>query len=220
MANLMSQRAYSRHRGCALRAVQKAIEAGRITLVTGPDGKQYVDQVQADRDWDRNTDQAKQTLMHASTGATPAPPSATAPPRVAASDGGPDDDDAPEPEGQSDAYRKARAQREEIRRDRELLELEKLRGNLIALDEVRALAFTAFRTLRDSLLNVPARIKDERPRRWTRCWSSSSSSEKSRQCCPASTWPRSPATRTKTMMKTKHDAPAQVPERHPRCRPP
>lgn len=161
MANLMSQRAYSRHRGCALRAVQKAIEAGRITLVTGPDGKQYVDQVQADRDWDRNTDQAKQTLMHASTGATPAPPSASAPPRVAASDGGPDDDDAPEPEGQSDAYRKARAQREEIRRDRELLELEKLRGNLIALDEVRALAFTAFRTLRDSLLNVPARIKDE-----------------------------------------------------------
>ena len=161
MANLMSQRAYSRHRGCALRAVQKAIEAGRIALVTGPDGKQYVDQVQADRDWDRNTDQAKQTLMHASTGATPAPPSAAAPPRVVAPDGGPDDDDAPEPEGQSDAYRKARAQREEIRRDRELLELEKLRGNLIALDEVRALAFTAFRTLRDSLLNVPARIKDE-----------------------------------------------------------
>lgn len=156
MANLMSQRAYSRHRGCALRAVQKAIEAGRIKLVTGADGKQYVDQAQADRDWERNTDLAKQTLMHASTASGPA-----APPAVDAPEGGPDDDGQVEPEGQSDAYRRARAQREEIRRDREMLELEQLRGNLIALDEVKSLAFTAFRTLRDALLNVPARIKDE-----------------------------------------------------------
>jgi len=48
---LVSQRAYARHRGVSLAAVQKAIKLGRIR--TTADGK--IDVEQADRDWERNT---------------------------------------------------------------------------------------------------------------------------------------------------------------------
>jgi hypothetical protein len=48
---LMSQRAYALHRGVSKRAVAKAIETGRITLL--PIGK--IDSRLADEQWDRNT---------------------------------------------------------------------------------------------------------------------------------------------------------------------
>ena len=47
----MSQRAYARHRGVALSAVQKAIETGRISTL--PDGQ--IDSEQADVEWEQNT---------------------------------------------------------------------------------------------------------------------------------------------------------------------
>ena len=48
---VMSQRAYAQHRGVAHKAVQKAIESGRIS--TMPDGK--IDSDMADQEWARNT---------------------------------------------------------------------------------------------------------------------------------------------------------------------
>jgi len=48
---VVSQRAYARHRGVSLAAVQKAIKQGRIRTVA--EGK--IDVQQADRDWERNT---------------------------------------------------------------------------------------------------------------------------------------------------------------------
>ena len=47
----LSLRAYARHRGVSLAAVQKAIQTGRIQ--TTPAGK--IDVEQADQDWERNT---------------------------------------------------------------------------------------------------------------------------------------------------------------------
>ncbi len=47
----VSQRAYARHRGISLAAVQKAIKAGRIR--TNADGK--IDVESADQEWERNT---------------------------------------------------------------------------------------------------------------------------------------------------------------------
>jgi hypothetical protein len=52
----ISIRAYARQRGVSDTAVRKAIHAGRITL----DAEGKVDPVQADLDWQRNTDQAQQ----------------------------------------------------------------------------------------------------------------------------------------------------------------
>ena len=48
---ILSQRAYARHRGVALSAVQKAIETGRISTL--PDGR--IDSEQADVEWEQNT---------------------------------------------------------------------------------------------------------------------------------------------------------------------
>ena len=47
----MSLRAYARHRGCTLKAVQKAIDSGRIS--TRDDGQ--IDSEAADKEWARNT---------------------------------------------------------------------------------------------------------------------------------------------------------------------
>lgn len=56
------------------------------------------------------------------------------------------------------AYRQARTEREQIRRDRERMELDQARGQLIDATEAARLAFTSFRALRDAVLNAPARL--------------------------------------------------------------
>lgn len=56
------------------------------------------------------------------------------------------------------AYRQARTEREQIRRDRERMELDQARGKLIDATEAARLAFTSFRALRDAVLNAPARL--------------------------------------------------------------
>lgn len=66
-------------------------------------------------------------------------------------------EDTPEP-GDTALYRQERAQREQIRREREQLELDEMKGKLVSVDEASRCAFTAFRALRDAVLNVPARI--------------------------------------------------------------
>jgi len=147
----MGYREYARHRGCTLGAVQKAIEAGRITVVVDDRGAKKIDSEQADKAWDQNTDLAKQSLLHA--------PDSAAAGQTSEQSGEPDED-APLP-GDSDRYKTARAEREEIRRDSERLELQLKQGSLIDVDEAGRIAYTKFRALRDSLLNVPARVKDQ-----------------------------------------------------------
>ncbi len=142
---LMGFREYARHRGVSLKAVQKAIIAGRIgTQVI--EGREKIDAEAADRAWAATTDPGRQSLLHSAT------PISTQPDD--------DADDAPQP-SDSDDYRTARAGREKLRLQREQLELDQLRGKLADIDELRRIGFTAFRSLRDAILNVPARIKDQ-----------------------------------------------------------
>lgn len=180
---LMGQREYARHRGCALRAVQKAIEAKRISVVD-VDGKQKIDSEQADRDWLANTDPAKQSLLNSSGPASVRRSSsdvhrgangnggdrrAPADENGAGDDQGSADGDGRSPDDLVDdeddphttAYRKSRAEREAIRVERDQIELDVLRGKYIEVAEANRMVFTAFRALRDSVLNVPARVKDE-----------------------------------------------------------
>jgi hypothetical protein len=83
-------------------------------------------------------------------------------PRQAPSDAtGDAADDPPDEAADSALYRQERAAREQIRRQREALELEQLQGKLIDVDDASRAAFTAFRGLRDALENIPARIKDQ-----------------------------------------------------------
>jgi hypothetical protein len=162
---LMGYREYARHRACTLRAVQKAIEAGRIKLVDD-NGKSWIDSEQADRDWTDNTDPAKQSLMFSAGPATVGNPAPRAEAGKAPGAGGalrapPASSEEAEAEQSIEdtaAYRRERAERERIRRQKEEIELEQLRGKLVDRAEVARLRFTEFRELRDSIGNLAPRI--------------------------------------------------------------
>lgn len=67
--------------------------------------------------------------------------------------------DADEPTaGDTSEYRQARATRERVNAERAQIELDQLRGRLIDLADAKRLAFTAFRSIRDAVMNVPARV--------------------------------------------------------------
>lgn len=57
---LLSQRAYAKHRGVTLRAVQKAIEGGRIKTTLDEKGRPKIDPVESDKRWEMLTDPSKQ----------------------------------------------------------------------------------------------------------------------------------------------------------------
>lgn len=77
-------------------------------------------------------------------------------------DASPASSEVDEPQdGDTAQFRTARAAREKTNAERAALELEQLRGRLIDLADAQRLAFTAFRSLRDAVLNVPARVKDQ-----------------------------------------------------------
>lgn len=69
-----------------------------------------------------------------------------------------EEDDRPSPDDDSADYRLARARREGIRAEREQIELDKLRGSLISVEEIERIEFTSSRVIRDRLQAVPARL--------------------------------------------------------------
>lgn len=55
----MGFREYARHRGCALKSVQKAIASGRITAVDAPDGAKKIDPMHSDAHCEKYTQHNK-----------------------------------------------------------------------------------------------------------------------------------------------------------------
>ena len=127
---IMSLRAYARHRGVELSAVQKAIKTRRIS--TQPDGR--IDSEQADVEWVQNT-------RH----------------RVAPVGRRNDEEDESAVFGASQ-YTKARTVYEHFRAKLAQLEYQERIGTLIPKDEVKIAAFNKFRQFRDHILNIPDRV--------------------------------------------------------------
>ncbi len=144
----MSLRAYARHRGVALSAVQKAIASGRIH--PEPDGR--IDPIKADAQWDRHTRTSQPTTPRVTT--VRPPPVAqhasqpTAPP--------------PMPQASDDArgvdYHKARAVRETYSARLAKLEFEERTGKLLNADEVKVKYFNLARLLRDRIQQIPRKV--------------------------------------------------------------
>jgi hypothetical protein len=133
---ILSLRGYAKHRGMSLKAVQKAIQSGRIR--TTADGK--IDPAQADADWERNTGpKAQKTIAVSSPVTRPVPP-------------------PPEPMAGGLDYARARAVRENYLARLAKIEFEERSGKLISRDEVQVAAFNRFRTFRDGMLNIPDRV--------------------------------------------------------------
>jgi hypothetical protein len=152
---LMGYRAYSRHAGVTLRAVQKAIEAGHIKVTA----EKKIDSDQADRDW-RNSSEVMRSIVSINTLAKIAPLPA---PQGHGEAGDSDSGEGAETESDTSTseYRTHRAEREKYGALKQKLEYEQLAGGLIPVDEAKRIAFTTFRGIRDSVLNVPARLKDQ-----------------------------------------------------------
>lgn len=129
----MGLREYARHRGCALRAVQVAIQAGRITRE--PDGS--IDPVKADREWAENTHNQRKP-PHRPRATTPHP--------------------SHEPSPTSANFAQARAAKEVFEARIRKLELEERQGNLLQRRAVELEAFNRGQIFRDAMLNIPARI--------------------------------------------------------------
>ena len=146
----MSLRAYAKHRGVSLRAVQKAIKSGRIAA--RGDGR--LDADVADADWARNT----APRPHPSSQPTkPAAPLQSAPhhhhsdpPRREASD-------PPKLESGLE-YARARAVRETYQARLAKIDFEERTEKLVSADEVRVTSFNRFRQFRDGMLNIPDRL--------------------------------------------------------------
>ena len=129
---ILSQRAYARHRGVNLSAVQKAIQSGRISTLE--DGR--IDSDVADEEWQRNT-----------MARPPAMPQRRRP----------EEDDEQGGFGPSQ-YTKARAVREHYEARLAKIRYEQQIGRLVNRDEVQVAAFNKFRTFRDQVLNIPDRV--------------------------------------------------------------
>lgn len=155
---LMGYREYSRHAGVTLRAVQKAIEAGHIQLQEG----KKIDSTQADRDWRNSAEVLRPVLSVTPTAKRAASQAALGGEEYEESDAGQGKggSDAAETDGSTKEYRLHRASREKFNALTQELEYKQAIGELIAVSEAKRIAYTSFRTIRDSVLNVPARLKD------------------------------------------------------------
>jgi len=154
---LMGYREYARHRGVSLGAVQKALRAGRINA----NADKKIDAAVADREWDVNTDASRIAVSAVEVAA----PLAQKEISFAAPAGEEADKPAAEELTGSDKsaseYRENRSKREYYVAAKHQLEYEQLLGQLINVDDAKRIAFTSFRAIRDSVLNVAARIKDQ-----------------------------------------------------------
>jgi hypothetical protein len=163
----VSLRAYARHRGVSLRAVQKAIQAGRIERTAA--GK--IDVQIADTQWERRT--APRPLIANQSGPPQNPPKQGAASAVGQSRQSPEPKRVPNggvadptmdlprgdlPGASGGDYSKARAIRENYLARLSKLDYEERSGKLINKDEVQVEAFNQYRTFRDGMLNLPDRL--------------------------------------------------------------
>lgn len=176
MANWISLRAYARHRGCTLHAVQKAIESGRVTAIVRSDDDRVVgiDQTLADQQWALNTDPAEAAKNGKFTAASVVLRSAQEETTFDSSDLNAPSGEEPQEkaDGPSTAVRTVRAadeqndylahraKREEFQaKEAELSYLERI-GELVSAAEVRAEQFSIFRQHRDKLDQIPAYLSE------------------------------------------------------------
>lgn len=162
----MSRRKYAAHRGVSHTAVGKAIASGRIA--TEPDGS--IDAAKADRQWDAQTDPAKQRGPHVqalgmeTAAGTARAAAATRPvPRAAIESVGETLRDAgadlvPGAGGGEVSFLRARMANEVLKAQTAKVKLAKMKGELVDRARTTAMVFDLARRERDAWQNWPARV--------------------------------------------------------------
>ncbi len=152
----ISIRAYARHRGVSHTAVRKAIDAGRIT--TEPDGT--IDPAKADRQWDSQTDPAKQRGSKALGARTrvktkPVPKAAIRSMDETLREAGAGDVGGG---GGEVSYLRARLANEVIKAQTAKVKLAKMKGELVDREKATTMVFDLARRERDAWQNWPPRV--------------------------------------------------------------
>lgn len=137
MSTLVSLREYARRRGVTLRAVQKAVESGRVSLVKDEKGNLKVDPEAADKQWRDGTDPAKQRSPNNLSG---------------------DEDN-----NSASTYSKARAMREAYMARMAKIDFEERSGKLVESDKVQVEWQKIVTTAKSRLLAVPSKIRARIP---------------------------------------------------------
>lgn len=130
---MMGYREYARHRGVTLKAVQVAIQAGRISV----NSKKKIDQEQADKDWEANTEATRQNNVKSRKTFTK------------------------NEEVKGPSYQQSRAVREAYQARLAKLEYEEKIEKLVDAEQVKREAFEEGRRLRDSFMSMPQRVSAE-----------------------------------------------------------
>jgi hypothetical protein len=133
----ITQAEYARRRGCTEGAVRRAVRDGRISLIDG-----RIDPVAADAQWLRNT--------RVRAGSRPAEDANLASARGSSGGRGRDDE--------ADDYWTSKGRRERAEAELAELKLAEQRGELVRAADVRAQHAGRLAMLRESLLQLPARM--------------------------------------------------------------
>lgn len=152
----MSLRAYARHRGVSLRAVQKALASGRIAA--REDGR--LDADVADRNWARNTAPRPRPASKPVSRVPIKEVASPASPQSSHHHSDPPRREPPEPPKLESGleYSKARAVRESYLARLAKIDFEERTEKLVSRDEIQVAAFNRYRTFRDGMLNIPDRL--------------------------------------------------------------
>ncbi len=154
---MMGYREYARHRGVSLGAVQKALRDNRITATE----EKKIDATVADRDWQINTDASRIAVSVTETTSTPAQKEIFLSPPAGGEDDSQASDEVTGADKTAREYREHRGERERYTALKQKLEYEMLVGKVINVEDAQRIAYTTFRGVRDSVMNVAARIKDQ-----------------------------------------------------------
>lgn len=154
--NLLTQAQYAKHRGCSAVAVHKAVQAGRISLIDS-----LIDPVVADIQWAANT-RARQPAKARDAGAgdllsEPGEAASSAPMPEASQ---PSDAAAPVPMADT-SYSAARARRERAEAEEAEIRTAKIKGDLVAREDIERAMFEISRELRDRLVASGKRLAAE-----------------------------------------------------------
>lgn len=136
MSELIPQAAYAKSKGVSRQAINKLVKQGKLVLIDG-----MIDPAVADELLKQRVNPARSKTAAGGLG----------------KGGLAGEMDPPQRTDDSSRFFRARADREEAAAARELLELEKLQGSLVELEQVERALFEASRMLRDLVLNVPKR---------------------------------------------------------------
>lgn len=165
----MSQRAYAKHRGCSLAAVQKAIRDGRLAVALVVDGKgvkKIVSVEAADNEWKAKTKPPRKVATKTKSPEKPVRQSNEEFAAELAAELAAASESDPSKLQLREAHRRLEIEkwlREQVKRKSEELDLAKRTGELVPTAEAKAAVIADYTVVKTKLLGLPIKAAQHIP---------------------------------------------------------